>query len=338
MTKLNKDILKRYTSDDYTVKDERYVTNQFTNEENLEELREELKADWDVNNYTNHNKDLSKVFETIQNEIQPAKSNKLIRLYKVYSSIAAILLLPLISLFVFNNLKNDYQNSNQTLSMIQAAPGTKVQFLLPDGTSGWLTGGSELSYQTSFKNRHVNLKGEAYFDVTHDKDHPFEVLGSGSKIVVLGTRFSANMWPQNPTTEVVLESGKVKFVPANKSEATILEPGEMLIYQKSSDKCVVNEVNAKLINAEVKGKLIFRGESIDEVAKKLEAWFNVEVILEGKHSNAYKCRATFKDESLEEVLKLIKLTIPMSYQIEQPVLLANGKYSKRKVILKANQK
>lgn len=338
MTKLNKDIIKRYTSDQYTVQDERYITDQFNDKSGADELHKVLKDDWETNTFDDQNKDLTHVLDAIHEQIQPSKTSRVIRLYKAYSRIAAILLLPLAILFLIKNLSNDYQNSNQAITSVKALPGTKVQFTLPDGTSGWLNGGSELSYQTSFEERHVNLTGEAFFDVTHDQYHPFEVLGSDSKIVVLGTRFSANMWPHRPTTEVVLESGKVKFVPDNELEATILKPGEKLIYQKTSSKCMVETVDTEVHTAWVKGKLVFRGENIKEVAQKLEDWFNVEVILEGDHSNTYKFRATFKDESLEEVLNLIKLTFPMNYKIEQPSLLANGKYTKQKVIIKANQK
>ncbi|MBS2212092.1 DUF4974 domain-containing protein [Carboxylicivirga mesophila] len=317
MTEIKKDILKRYTSGNCTVNDERYVTRLFNDDKAEDELKSVMEKDWESssNEHANHN--LTHVLKAIHEQIRPIqKTSKMVRLYKVYARIAAILLLPLAILFVVKNLNSDYERSNQTLTTIQAMHGTKVAFTLPDGTKGWLKGGSELSYQTLFKQRHVNLSGEAYFDVAHDKAHPFEVIGSASKIVVLGTRFTADMWPDNSTTEVVLESGKVKFVP-NNSEPTILNPGERLLYQRMSNHVLVEAVETEVVNSWVKGLLVFRGDNLKQVADKLGEWYNVEVVLEGDYPKDYMFRATFKNESIEEVLKLMALTAPIDYQITE---------------------
>ena len=334
MNRLNKDILKRYTSDNFTAKDERYVREQFNNKETVTELKELLKEDWESDNVDNSSKDLSHVLDAIHQQISvPKRQGKLKRLYKVYSGIAAMLLLPLAILFVIKNLSNDYQQSQNAMTAIHAPKGGKIEFVLPDGTHGWLKGGSQLSYSTAFKQRHVQLQGEAYFDVTHNQEKPFEVLGDISKVVVLGTQFSASMWPQNNTAEVVLESGKVKFVPADTNDATILKPGERLVYLKDANEVTIQTVQTEKHNAWVNGVLAFRGENLKQVAEKLGEWYDVDVELVGDFPADYQFRATFKDEKIEEVLRLIKLTAPISYQIQKQKQLKDGTFTKQKIVL-----
>ncbi|TRX66565.1 FecR family protein [Carboxylicivirga sp. M1479] len=337
MTKLNKDIFKRYLSNNYTAQDERYVMNQFNDKEAVSELNQEMEDDWNSEKAEIEKKDLSHVLDSIHTNIQVSpKAGKMARLYQTYSRIAAVLIVPLAILFVLKSLNNDYKQANQTLTSIYAPIGSKVQFLLPDGTKGWLKGGSELSYSSQFSQRHVNLSGEAFFDVFHNADRPFEVLGKESKIVVLGTRFSANMWPNNNSTEVVLESGKVKFVPKSNGQPTFLKPGERLIYAHLDQTVKVNEVEAEVHIAWVKGNLVFRGDNLQQVAEKLSEWYNVDVELQGNYPLEYKFRATFKDESINDVLRLMKLTAPISYQIIEPKQLQDGSFERQKVVLKMN--
>ncbi|MBR8534120.1 DUF4974 domain-containing protein [Carboxylicivirga sediminis] len=337
MTEIKKDILKRYTSCNCTVKDERYVTRLFNDDKAEVELKSVLEEDWESSSNEHSNHSLTHVLKAIHEQIRPVeKAGKMVRLYKVYARVAAILLLPLAILFVVRNLNSDYVKSTQTLTTIQAMHGTKVAFTLPDGTKGWLKGGSELSYQTLFKQRHVSLSGEAYFDVAHDKEHPFEVIGSASKIVVLGTRFTADMWPDNSTTEVVLESGKVKFVP-NNSQPTTLNPGERLLYQKVSRRVMVETIEPEIIQDWVDGVLVFRGDNLKKVAEKLSEWYHVDVVLQGECPEDYLFRATFKDESIEEVLKLMKLTAPINYQITEPKQKKLNGRNKMKVTLTVNK-
>lgn len=336
MTKIDENRLKRYLSGHFTAQDERHVIEQFNDKDGISELRKHLKEDWKKDDFDEVDKDLSHVLETIHNKIDSKPKNKLLSLYKVYSRIAAVLLLPLAILFVIKTIGNDTVLNEQTNTSIHAMYGSKVEFTLPDGTRGWLKGGSKLTYLTEFKNRDVYLNGEAFFDVTHDKQRPFQVLGSESKIIVLGTRFNADMWPDKNTTEVVLESGKVKFV-SKSNEATILKPGQRLIYQKQINKAYVETVKTEDHIGWINGLLIIRGDNLKQVANKLSNWYQVDVIIDGTYPEDYNFRATFKDESIEEALRLMKLTAPITYDIKRQKKLEDGTFSKMKILLKMDE-
>ena len=70
-----------------------------------------------------------------------------------------------------------------------------------------------LTYNTNYysKNRNVRLNGEAYFDVAHDKDHPFVVETEGMKITVHGTKFNVESFPGSENTFVSLKEGSVSL-------------------------------------------------------------------------------------------------------------------------------
>ena len=338
MKKLNKDIIKKYASGDYTSMEEQYVEEQLGGNTNTSEIKELLREDWNNLSDFDDKKDLNPVLKNIHENIKSIrKEGKLVKLFRTYSRIAAVLL-PLAVLFALPLYQNDDDQSELAYTSIHAPKGAKVQFTLPDGTNGWLKGGSELSYPVIFNERHVSLKGEAYFDVAHDKKRPFEVVGADSKVVVLGTKFSANMWPDHKTTEVVLESGKVKFVLNHNDESTLLAPGQRLIYNKSTEDIAIEAVEAHVANAWVNGVLIFRGEDLKEVAQKLSDWYNVEVVLEGSYPQDFQFRATFKNESIREVLRLLKMTAPITYKIIDRQKLDDGTFSKGKVILKMSKR
>ena len=75
--------------------------------------------------------------------------------------------------------------------MITAA-GQRAQTVLPDGSRVWLNASSKLVYHNSFwsSDRQIDLSGEAYFEVSHDKHAPFIVNSKQIKTCVLGTKFN----------------------------------------------------------------------------------------------------------------------------------------------------
>ncbi len=105
-----------------------------------------------------------------------------------------------------------YRSDGNVTSTIYAPFGARVSFSLPDGTTGMLNSGSKLSYSLPFKNnRQIKLEGEAWFEVRHDEEYPFEIRTGNSTLKVLGTSFNMSAYPDENYVEVVLQNGKVEF-------------------------------------------------------------------------------------------------------------------------------
>lgn len=302
-------------------------------------LKSRMKADWDaVSDEELQKTDLSPVLYKIHFLINSEKKGKHSRnttrkILRWYSRIAAVILLPLLTIWGIYQFTSKDQTVSSTLVEVSAPLGSRVRMTLPDGTKGWLNSGSVLTYQTPFKKRNVSVEGEAFFDVQTDSLCPFLVQGPRSTVKVLGTRFNVKMWPGEEVTEVVLEEGKVELTPGKSDRSFTVEPGEMLVYNSKERKLKRSRVNPEYYSAWIEGKLVLRGDSMQEMARELSRWFNVDVEVRDSTLQGYTFRATFMDEKLEDVLRLLKMTSPIEYKIIDNQKDKNGDFSRKKVII-----
>ncbi len=342
MSTINKDIFKRYTSGQFSSEDERHVTRYLSDDKVASEIREVLAEDWESTTGDEQIRDHLKRIQyqlnyKINTQQATPQKHKQKRLLRYIATTAAAVVVPLLLMAGFRYYSCYFVESSPALAQIVAPIGSRVQFTLPDGSRGWLNSGSALEYPVDFTNRTVQLKGEGFFEVTHNPQHPFEVNGTDAKVVVLGTRFNVNMWPDKSITEVILESGKVKFSYDGETAPTILSPGQRLLFDRQLKKVSIEEVLVENHVDWKEGRLVFRGDNMSELAERLSKWYNVDVILEDESLNDYRFRATFKNESLPEVLRLLRMTSPIDFNIIESQKLSDTTFSRKKVILKMIQ-
>ena len=319
-----------------------WVENLFSYGRKNQELKNHLENDWEneLLDESTSDVDLSMMLDRVHHLIRKKEFQKrktlVHRMAIVYMKVAAVLLLPLVvagSLYFYLNNTRQVLVADQVVkSEIYAPMGSRVAFNLPDGTTGWLNSGSKLTYSLPFsENRKVALEGEAWFDVFHNEKRPFEISAGRSKIKVLGTSFNVSAYNEEKYVEVVLQNGKVAFSGNIKSDEVILKPSERLVLQ--DNKLEVNSVDPSKYKGWTDGKLIFRGDDMAEVARRIERWYDVKVEIADRDLVHFSFRATFKDDSLEEVLKLLSMTSPIDYKIFPRQQLQDGTYEKEKVIL-----
>jgi transmembrane sensor len=334
--------IERYVRGVADNEEKTWVESLFLNGEENDALQDILESDWDVLNMdASHSEaDLSHLLDRVhhlirKNEILKRKK-PLQRFVSIYMRAAAILLIPLLITggLIYNYLGNQRNTSvDQSVNAIIYAPlGARVSFNLPDGTTGMLNSGSNLSYSLPFyKNRKVRLNGEAWFEVSHDGNNPFEINTGNSVVRVLGTSFNLSAYPEEKFVEVVLKQGKVEFLDNNGKEKVLILPSERLVFQNGNiSKSVADPAK---YNAWTEGKLVFRGDPMDEVARRIERWYNVKVNLADIELEKYSFRATFEDDKLEDVLLFLSMTSPIRYRITPRQLLPDGTYDREKVTI-----
>ena len=115
---------------------------------------------------------------------------------------------------------------------------------MPDGTDVWLGPGTSLSYDDTFRvdGRNVELDGEAYFDVTHDAQHPFIVTTSAFRVRVLGTVFNVRSFSGESVAEATLAEGSVALQHPGGRHLICLHPGQQAVYDADAEQLEVNEV------------------------------------------------------------------------------------------------
>ncbi|RZK69241.1 MAG: hypothetical protein EOO85_22760, partial [Pedobacter sp.] len=107
-------------------------------------------------------------------------------------------------------------NGNNETQKISIPNGGQYQVVLSDGTRVWLNSASTLEYPSQFSKgpeRKVVLRGEAYFEVAKDIKHPFIVISGNQDIIVLGTHFNVNAYPDQPIKTTLLE-GSIRVSPS----------------------------------------------------------------------------------------------------------------------------
>ena len=148
---------------------------------------------------------------------------------------AAILILPLIGLLIWQQSRMQSASPVAETLEIRTNPGMTTRLHLPDGTYVCLNSGSTLTYPSSFTGdtRSVHLVGEAYFEVAPNTQHRFVVhTPSQSAVEVYGTHFNIEAYPDDPNITTTLTEGKVGFLykEGTITKRAILDPGQKLIY------------------------------------------------------------------------------------------------------------
>jgi transmembrane sensor len=334
--------IDRYINGKADKKEKDWVESLFIGGEENCTLRHSLEKDWDniIGNPSNSEVNLSHLLDRIHHDIRINENLNKQKPFQIFSRIymkaAAILLVPLLIagglVFSFQGNSGRVKADQQVNSEIYAPYGARVSFNLPDGTTGMLNSGSRLSYSIPFNNnRQVKLEGEAWLEVNHDEDHPFKISTGNSTVKVLGTSFNMSAYPAENYVEVVLKQGKVEFLDNRSEEKITMHPSERLVFRNGNMGMSVTDP-AKY-NAWTEGKLVFRGDPMAEVARRIERWYNVKVELADKELDKYSFRATFEDDKLEDVLRFISMTSPIRYQITPHKLLSDGTFDKEKVTI-----
>lgn len=341
--------IERYISGTADKSDVAFVEALFSHGHENFGLRGHVEKDWesDIQNTTPSEADLNRMLDHVHHMIRN-KENQTRKLFvhritHIYRKAAAILLLPLI---IAGGLVSSYLGNipnskveQPVRSVIHAPLGARVSFNLPDGTIGWLNSGSSLTYSLPFNNnRKIALDGEAWFDVTHNENSPFEISAGNSKVKVLGTSFNVSAYHGAQYVEVVLQRGKVEFSSGGLSQKVVMAPSQKLVF--SNGNIDLTAVDPSKFKAWTEGKLIFRGDNMVEVAGRIERWYNVKVILADRDLEKFSFRGTFEDDSLAEVLHLLAMTSPIGYKIAPRVIKSDGTFEKEIVTLykKTNKK
>jgi len=177
---------------------------------------------------------------------------------------------------------------------------------LPDGSVVTLNKRSSLSYPETFKGgtRSVQLKGEAFFNITPDKSKPFIIEANGTNIKVVGTSF--NVKTGDDKTEVIVETGIVEV--SKKKNKVKLNPHEKATVSKNSDTPVKETNDDELYGYYKNNEFICEHTPLYRLADVLNDAYGVHIVVTGNVANR-QITTTFKNRSLDEVLTVIAETL-----------------------------
>lgn len=249
--------------------------------------------------------EISQIQERIR-ELSRNTSSKSIYL-KVFKYAAAVIFIVSLSGTAGYFLRNYQLNLSQDLTEIIVPYGERSNIILPDGSTVQLNSGSSLKFESSFfaNKRMVKLEGEAFFEVTQDKSSPFVVETSNLQVEVLGTKFNISSYSEDAFNSTYLKSGKVKVRIGDDNEI-LLNPSEVLEFDKFKNQYSKTRINDERFTDWTKGILTIKGETIEELSKKLTRRFGVKISFGDEEAKKHTYTGSIKDEDLDTVLKALR--------------------------------
>lgn len=209
-------------------------------------------------------------------------------------------------------------NNKESYNTIETPKGGQYQINLPDGSRVWLNAASTLKFPSTFArlvNRRIELLGgEAYFEVAKDPKRPFVLVSKGQELKVLGTHFNVNAYPEESTVKTTLLEGKVQLTSTHSATKFILEPGQQAALANNDFHIYTVDVEAAI--AWKNNKFTFDNESIEEVMRKIERWYNVSVTFEGERPTDRFTGSVSRFDQLSSVLNLLEFTGNVHFKIE----------------------
>ncbi len=180
--------------------------------------------------------------------------------------------------YLIKGMDTDGGNVNAALAYntIETPKGGQYQVALPDGSKVWLNAMSSIKFPVSFssqKERRIELNGEAYFEVAHNKDLPFRVVTAKQTVEVLGTHFNVNAYSDERNTKTTLLQGSVKVTFGNNT--AILKPGQ----QAELDADInISEADTEAAVAWKNGYFRFSDQKLEDIMRVMARWYDVKVV------------------------------------------------------------
>jgi ferric-dicitrate binding protein FerR (iron transport regulator) len=229
---------------------------------------------------------------------------------------AAVVLCVSIGLATHFYTRRSYQgNTAKTSLVVSAEKGQRANVTLPDGTRVWLNSHSQITYPGDYgvKARCLTLTGEAYFEVAKDSTRRFVVTAGEMTVEATGTSFNIKAYQEDAEVVTTLFTGSVRT--AVGSTEVALTPGQYLSFNRSSRKLTSGyPENISYTSMWRKNELAFESVSLEKIAVMLDRMYNVEVVFTSDKVRKYCFSGVIKNNSLDNVIEIISLTAPITYE------------------------
>ncbi len=201
-------------------------------------------------------------------------------------------------------------------NQISTPRGGQYQVILPDGTKVWLNAASSLRYPIQFaaQERHVELTGEAYFEVNKQQSVdgnriPFIVSTPSQTVEVLGTHFNINSYEDESAVKTTLIEGSVRVSPKTQGMTRTINDG-ILLKPDQQAELIGNELQVKKVNTEEiiawkNGYFSFDHADLETVMRQLSRWYDVDVVYAGEIPGGTYSGKVYRDMTISKVLEVL---------------------------------
>ena len=197
-------------------------------------------------------------------------------------------------------------------NLLKTPRAGEYKMVLPDGTKVWLNASSTLRFPADFnrEERRVQLTGEAYFEVAHNKKLPFRVSFNDTEVEVLGTHFNISTFGNQSKTTLI--EGSVKVTEAGKQQ--LLKPGEEAVVNEG--KVAIHKTDTYKSIAWKEGTFYFQDDLMTDIMDQVLRWYNVEIIYKGKPGTKRYSGNIRRQATLKQVLEMLNAVSGTKFSLE----------------------
>jgi len=202
-----------------------------------------------------------------------------------------------------DSVVSEYVDTN----VLRIPKGGEFKLQLADGTQVYLNSATDLRYPVAFtgSERRVYLKGEAYFEVAKDAEHPFIVVTDDVQVRVYGTSFNVNTLGADGVRTVLVE-GKVGIRGQDSDREYVLKPNELAFYDRDTRDMKIETVDPDLYTLWRKGIFVFERETLENIMNTLSLWYDMEVFFQSESAKKLHFSGHMKRyEQVEDILHAI---------------------------------
>ncbi|MYH35056.1 MAG: DUF4974 domain-containing protein [Gammaproteobacteria bacterium] len=212
----------------------------------------------------------------------------------------------------------DYTSSNRPfLEQYQTVTGEQETIALPDGSQIVLNTDSSIEVTYDRSRRVVRLeRGEAYFDVSSDRDRQFSVETPEGVVTVVGTSFSLRLSEQK--LDVTVEEGRVAVgaLPniassgADNRSITEISAGQIATIDDGVESVSVIPPDALVRALDWRdGELSFNGETLEEVIRQIERYTNQTIEISDDGLKQQRIVAYYKIGDIERLFQALDVMV-----------------------------
>jgi len=255
------------------------------------------------------------------------------RIIMAAASLACLMAIGGITLWL-----SERQSVKQTMNAfttVSTEEGEKANIYLADSTQVFINSESTLKYNANYNinERKVNFFGEAFFNVRTNPEKPFVVQLDRMTVSATGTKFNVLSYGNENRIEATLEEGKI-LVAIKGKETIELKSGQQVVYFTKTDKVVVRDVPLETYTSWKENKLRLIDTPFEEALRKIARRYNVTFEIQSRELLDLKYTATFIDESIEDVMQMLKAVSPISYKIYNRTAINDKQYLKPRIVVR----
>jgi transmembrane sensor len=210
-------------------------------------------------------------------------------------------------------------HDTRAMRVFTTARGEHAEIRLPDGSRVVLNASSTLELPMEFgsRSRDLHLDGEAYFEVKHERERPFNIHTTYGLVQDRGTRFVILAYSTDSVEHVAVQEGEVA-IRSSGSRDLVLRAGDVGSVSSDGTMSQLQKANADDYTAWMDGRLDFNDVTLAGAIPLLERQFDIQVRVTDSTLARKRFSASFNGDNVERSMRALAFLLDARYERAGP--------------------